>query len=197
MIPHSTANEPATPVVRPALPVDHYRSKTLAAWLALLLGGLGVHRLYLYGFRDKWAWLFPLPTALGLLGVQRMRDLGQDDLLAWALIPIGGVTLSIALLTAIIYALTPDERWHQRFNPQLPAMASGWAAVIAAVLALFFGGLTLMGSIAFGAQKFFEFQLQKTARSAAPMTSPMTASKTTPSLPTLEPASDQNKDRLR
>ena len=31
----------------------HYRSKTWAAWLALTLGTLGVHRMYLYGLRDR------------------------------------------------------------------------------------------------------------------------------------------------
>jgi hypothetical protein len=46
-----------------------YKSKTLAAWLALLVGTMGLHRLYLYGLKDVWGWLHPLPSALGLLGV--------------------------------------------------------------------------------------------------------------------------------
>ena len=56
-----------------------YRSKTLAAWLTLALGALGLHRLYLYGRRDRLFWAYPLPTLLGLVGVQRLRALGQDD----------------------------------------------------------------------------------------------------------------------
>jgi len=88
----------------------HYRSKTTAAWLALTLGTLGLHRAYLYGQRDLLAWLFPLPTTAGLLGVFRMRNLGQDDHLAWLLIPVLGLMISAAMLTAIVYALTPDEK---------------------------------------------------------------------------------------
>ena len=70
------------------------RSKTLATWLALLGGTLGLHRFYLHGWRDQLGWLHPLPTLLGLVGVQRMRALGQDDRLAWLLIPLLGLMLS-------------------------------------------------------------------------------------------------------
>jgi len=35
------------------------RSKTIATWLALLGGSLGLHRFYLLGWRDPWAWLHP------------------------------------------------------------------------------------------------------------------------------------------
>ncbi len=142
---------------------SHYRSKTIAAWLALLLGSLGVHRMYMYGLRDVRAWLHPLPTAIGLLGVERMQTLGQDDHLAWMLIPVLGLMLSLAMLQAIIWALTPDEVWQQRYNPGRAAQATGWGPVLAAGLALLVGGTVLMGTIAFGGQKFFEWQLQPDA----------------------------------
>ncbi len=144
-------------------PPTHYRSKTVVAWLALLLGSLGVHRMYLYGLRDVKAWLHPLPTALGLLGVQRMRALGQDDQLAWLLLPLLGLMLSVVMLQAIVYALTPDDVWQQRYNPDRPAQATGWGPVLAAGLALLVGGTVLMGTIAFSGQKFFEWQLQPSA----------------------------------
>lgn len=95
----------------------HYRSKTVAAWLALTLGTLGLHRAYLYGKRDSQPGLFPLPTVVGLIGVARMRDLGQDDRLAWVLIPVLGLVISVAMLTAIVYALTPDEKWDAAPQP--------------------------------------------------------------------------------
>ena len=141
----------------------HYRSKTAAAWLALLLGSLGVHRMYLFGLRDFKAWLHPLPTAVGLLGLQRMRSLGQDDQIAWLLIPLLGLMLSMAMLQAILYALTPDETWRQRYNADRPAYSTGWGPVIAAGLALLLGGTILIGTIAFGGQKFFEWQFQEDA----------------------------------
>lgn len=154
-----TRNHPAFS----APPAAHYRSKTVAAWLALLLGSLGVHRMYLYGLRDFRAWLHPLPTAVGLLGVERVRALGQDDQLAWLLIPLLGLMLSLAMLFAILYALTPDDVWQQRYNAGRPAQATGWGPVLAAVLALLVGGTVLMGTIAYGGQKFFEWQLQQSA----------------------------------
>ena len=53
----------------------HYRSKTIAAWLALSLGTLGLHRLYLHGLRDRMAWLHLVPTAVGLVGAIRWLGL--------------------------------------------------------------------------------------------------------------------------
>ena len=141
-------------------PSLHYRSKTWAAWLALTLGTLGGHRLYLYGLRDRWAWLHPLPSAAGLLGVLRARTLGQDDVLAWLLIPLLGLMISWAMLCAVIYALTPDERWDARHNPGHGVTRTGWGPILAAIAALLLGGTALMGTVAYGGQKFFEWQLE-------------------------------------
>ena len=74
------------------------KHKAVATWLALLVGVFGLHRFYLHGFKDRWAWAFPLPTLLGLLGVHRMNQLGQDDRLAWVLLPLLGLSLVAALL---------------------------------------------------------------------------------------------------
>lgn len=132
------------------------KSKTLATWLALLAGSLGAHRFYLHGRRDALAWLHPLPALAGLAGVVRMRNLGQDDLASWLLIPLFGLMLVIGMLAAIVYGLTPDEKWAARFGT--PARPSGWPAVIGVVLSLLLGGGVLMGTLAFGGQKFFEYQ---------------------------------------
>ena len=134
------------------------KSKTLATWLALGLGSLGAHRFYLYGRRDLLAWLHPLPTLLGAAGALRMQNLGQDDHAAWLLIPLLGVMLSISMLAAIVYGLTPDEKWSARFNPGQPVQATGWGPVVGVVIALLAGGTVLMGTLAFGGQMFFEYQ---------------------------------------
>jgi hypothetical protein len=136
------------------------KSKTLATWLAFLLGSLGVHRLYLHGLSDRLAWLYLPPTLLGAYGVQRMLALGQDDHAAWVLIPLLGVTLSLGALAAIRYGLTPDERWNARFNPGGPADRSGWGAVIGVIVALMVGATVLMATIAFSTQRFFEAQVE-------------------------------------
>lgn len=145
-----------------------YRSKTLAAWLALLLGAVGADRWYLHGRRDRWAWLYPFPTALGLAGAWRMDHLGQDDRLAWLLVPLLGLMLSLGTLTAIVHALTPDEKWDARHNAGHAVTATGWGAVMAAIVGLLIGGAVLMGTIAFSGQRFFEWQLEQPADGPAP-----------------------------
>jgi hypothetical protein len=136
-----------------------YRSKTLASWLALVLGTLGVHRFYLHGLGDKFGWLYPLPTLAGLVGVQHLRTFGQDDPLAWLLIPVLGLAISASMFSAILYGLTPDETWDARHNPGLPVRRTTWGPVIAVVLALAIGATVLLGTVAYGGQKFFEWQL--------------------------------------
>ncbi|WP_077035689.1 NINE protein [Pelomonas sp. KK5] len=136
-----------------------YKSKAAATWLALALGSLGVHRLYLRGFGDRLAWLHAAPTLVGLYGVQRMDQLGQDDRLAWLLIPFLGAMLVQGMIHGIVYGLTPDERWNARWNPGQPERASGWAAVIGVVCCVFLGGIVLMSTIAFSAQRYFESQV--------------------------------------
>lgn len=140
-----------------------YRSKTFATWLAFAGGTLGLHRFYLHGFGDKLGWLFPWPTAIGLLGVMRIRELGQDDHLAWLLVPLFGLMVAQAMLTAIVYGLTPDEKWDARFNPGQPGPGTRWAPVLGAIAALMVGGAVLMGTIAYGGQKFFEWQAETDA----------------------------------
>ena len=147
-----------------------YRSKTVATWLALLVGSLGIHRFYLHGLRDRLGWLHPLPTLVGLGGVIRMRNLGQDDHLAWLLIPLIGLMLSQAMLCAIVYGLTPDEKWDARHNPGQPTHATRWAPVLGAIAALAVGGAVLMGTIAFTGQKIFEWEAEPAAQKISRLT---------------------------
>ena len=137
--------------------MTHYRSKTVATWLAFAGGAFGLHRFYLRGLGDWPAWLHALPTLAGLAGVQRMRDLGQDDRLSWLLIPLLGLMISQGMLCAIVYGLTPDARWDERHNPGRPARATAWGPVLGVIAALMVGGAVLMGTIAFSGQKFFEW----------------------------------------
>ena len=141
-----------------------YKSKTLATWLALIGGSIGLHRFYLHGFRDLFGWMFVVPSAIGLYGVQRMRHLGPDDHLAWALIPFLGAVLSIAMLSAIVYGLTPDEKWNARFNLEGPQHLMNWATVIGVATALIVGGGVLMATLAFGAQRYFEYEAESVAQ---------------------------------
>jgi len=136
------------------------RSKTLATWLAFVAGSLGLHRFYLHGLRDGWGWLHVPPTLLGLYGVERMLELGQDDRLAWALIPLLGLALAASMLAAIVYGLTPDERWNARHNAGAAVRPSGWLVVFGVVGAVFVGATVLIATIAFSGQRYFESQVE-------------------------------------
>ncbi len=139
------------------------KSKTLATWLALAGGSVGLHRFYLFGARDPWAWLIMLPTVVGAYGVYRMRDLGQDDVLAWWLIPLLGFALAASMLNAVIYGLRADDKWNAQFNAQSTTTkpsTSGWQAIVGVMVALLLGTGVLMATIAFSAQRYFEYQVE-------------------------------------
>jgi hypothetical protein len=129
------------------------KNKTLAAWLAFLGGPLGLHRFYLNGLGD-W---------LGLYGIQRVQELGQDDALSWILVPLLGFTIAGCALQAIVYGLMTPEKWNLRFNPGAsPDAAAGqtrWLTIGAIALSLLIGTAVLMASIAFSFQRYFEHQI--------------------------------------
>ena len=143
-----------------AVAVHSYKSKTLATWIALIGGSFGLHCFYLYGLKDRWGWLFIAPTLVGLYGVQRMRELGADDHVAWVLIPFLGLTLVSAMLTGLVLGLTPDEQWNARFNPSGPQHRTGWLTVIGVVLSLVIGAAVLMATLAFSGQRYFEYEAE-------------------------------------
>lgn len=141
------------------------RHKTVAAALALVGGCLGLQRFYLHGLRDKVGWLFPLPSLLGLWGVMRVRELGQDDPLSWVLIPLLGATLAVGGLFAVVYALTPKEKWNARYNPDCPPdHPAGWTTplTMAVLIAAMLGGtIAFMSTLAFSFQRYFEHQVEQ------------------------------------
>jgi len=126
------------------------KNKTLAAWLAFLGGPLGLHRFYLHGLADLPGWLLPIPTALGLYGIERVQRYGVDDQWSWVLIPMLGFTVAGCALTAIIYGLMTREKWNARFNPAESEDAgsggTGWLTIAAVVLSLMIGTAVLMAT---------------------------------------------------
>ena len=141
------------------------KNKTLAAWLAFLGGPIGLHRFYLFGLGDMVGWLLPIPTALGLYGIERVQANGLDDQASWVLIPLLGFTIAACALMAIIYGLMTPEKWNARFNPSAtPDAAPGqtqWLTVGAIVFSLLIGTTVLMASIAFSFQRYFEYQIEE------------------------------------
>ncbi len=141
------------------------KNKTTAAWLAFFGGPLGLHRFYLKGMGDLLGWLLPLPTALGLYGVERIQQFGVDDQWSWVLIPLLGFTIAGCALTTIVYGLMTPEKWNARFNASLPSDAkpgqTNWLTIGAIVVALLIGTTALMSSIAFSFQRYFEYQVEE------------------------------------
>lgn len=140
------------------------KNKTLATWFTFWTGPLGLHRFYLYGLTDLLGWLLPIPTALGIYGLERVQQLGQDDQLSWMLIPLLGFTIAGCALNAIVYGLTPIEKWNAKFNPQAdaltPAGRTQWGTIIGIATALLLGTTVLMASLVFSFQRYFEYQIE-------------------------------------
>lgn len=141
------------------------KNKTVAAWLAFLGGPLGLHRFYLHGVTDLLGWVLPIPTALGLYGIERVQRFGVDDQWSWVLIPLLGFTIAGCALTAIFYGLMPREKWNARFNRAAAQDAAPggtrWSTIFAVVLSLLVGTSVLMASIAFSFQRYFEYQIEE------------------------------------
>jgi hypothetical protein len=64
------------------------------------------------------------------------------------------------MLTAIVYGLTPDEKWDARHNPGCKGRRHAGARCWAWSLRCWWAASVLMGTIAFGGQRFFEWQLE-------------------------------------
>ena len=158
-----TAGRSARPIIQP-MQRPAQKNKTIATWLAFIGGQFGLHRLYLYGPGDTWAWVHPIAAAFGWWGVQRVRTFGQDDHLAWVLVPLLGFTLAATAVTAIYYGLMPSEKWNALHNEtavDTPGGDTNWLTIGAVVFALLFGTIFLMSSIVFSFQRYFEYQVEE------------------------------------
>lgn len=140
------------------------KNKTIALWLTLVGGPLGLHRVYLRGRYDAFSVALTAVTLVGLYGVYRARSMGVDDQISWLLMPLLGFTMAGCALNAIVYGLMSSESWNARFNPTAPADSSqgetGMLTVVGLATALFLGTTVLMASLAFSFQRYFEYQLE-------------------------------------
>ena len=126
---------------------------------------MGLHRFYLRGLGDWIGWLHPIASALGWWGVERVKQFGQDDVLSWLLIPFLGMSIAASCLAGIVYALSDRARWNGWFNPEVDpehaAGATNWLTIGALILSLLVGATAFMGSLAFGIQHYFEYQVEE------------------------------------
>jgi hypothetical protein len=138
------------------------KNKTVAAWLALFGGPLGLHRFYLLGMRDLLGWALNIPTLLGIYGLWRAQLRGLDDQWSWLLIPPLGFTFAGCALTTIVYGLMSPQKWNARFNAtSVPFDHSGsthWLTICAVIMALLLGTISLTASLVLSFQRAFEYQ---------------------------------------
>jgi TM2 domain-containing membrane protein YozV len=99
-----------------------HKNKTIATVLAALLGGLGAHRFYLYGAKDRRALLYVL------------------------LFPI---SIFAGFIAALSIGLTPDEKWDATHNINSGHDSnSGWLVILIVIATFAFGTTALIAAIA-------------------------------------------------
>lgn len=124
--------------------ISFHKNKTFAVLLAALLGGIGLHRFYLYGRKDPWGWLHL--TSLPVCGM--IMSLWPDLPFFFAIMPL---TLSglIALIEGLVLGLTPDEQWDARHNATSSGQSrSSWPLAVLLVLIVGIGATGLIATIA-------------------------------------------------
>ncbi|SAK56162.1 membrane protein [Caballeronia arationis] len=160
MNPSSSATKPPTSSTSNR-PTERFRSKTLTAALAFLLGSIGAHRFYLYGMRDKFGWAHIVGIVLGAFGYMLLASTERASLLGWVLVFPGAVSLLAAFLSAIVYGLRPDARWDAQFNANTGRHSrSGWTVIFVVMFSLLIGAFLLMTGLALTFQTYFEGQVQ-------------------------------------
>ena len=134
-----------------------FKSKSVAAGLALLLGVFGAHRFYLKGWRDPLGWLHPPLFAVGVWGAMRFFDYGENDRIARIALPVLALVIGVALFQALLIGLAPDTRWDAKWNRGTGRVSSsGWGAVLAVIFALLIGTAVLVGGLVFSLQHAFQ-----------------------------------------
>ena len=120
-----------------------HKNKTVAAFLALVIGWAGVHRVLLRGSRDKWALLHLAcvpATALVLF-------LAPHANLFYQLLPVI-VSYLAALLEGLVIGLMPDEQFDARHNAGSSRQsASNWPLALILVSMMLVGTTALIATI--------------------------------------------------
>jgi len=121
-----------------------HKNKTFAALLAVVTGGIGLHRFYLRGLADKWGWLH----AVSLLGCAAVFAIWPKADPYFLLLPLI-LSILIATLEALVLGLMPDEKWDATFNAASGKQSdSSWPLAIVLVAGLMFGAFGLIATIA-------------------------------------------------
>lgn len=125
------------------MPTVH-KNKTFATLLAAVLGGLGLHRFYLRGARDPWAWAHLASVPLSMMAMVIAAGHPQLFLLAPLI-----VSVLAGFVEALVLGLMPDEKWDAAYNQNSGRHSSSdWPLAMILVLTLGIGAIALIATIA-------------------------------------------------
>lgn len=108
-----------------------HKNKAFATLLTALLGSIGIHRFYLYGLQDTWAWvrLATLPLSLGSM------TMAPEVPWVFSASPLI-LSAIVSIVETLVIGLTPDEKWDARHNPHSGKKSnSRWPLIVLLVLA--------------------------------------------------------------
>jgi len=127
-------------------PSAPHKSKAFATLLGLLFGGIGLHRFYLRGLKDRWGWLHMTSLVLS-------AALLSDDATRPLLINTAPLVLSvlIACIVTFVIGLMPDEKWDALYNANSARKSdTGWPVPLMMVINLGYGATLLLIALARG-----------------------------------------------
>ncbi|HJV76122.1 MAG TPA: NINE protein [Noviherbaspirillum sp.] len=128
-----------------------HKNKTLATFLATTLGGVGLHRFYLWGKNDLPGWLHFLTVLPVLFGAVLLPTLPQ-----FALASLFFISILIGWIEALVIGLTADEKWDATHNRDSSYQSqSGWPLAILLVLTFGVGAIAVIATIARAFDLFF------------------------------------------
>ena len=121
-----------------------HKNKTFATLLATVLGGLGIHRFYLYGAKDLWAWVHLSSAPLSLL----VMFIGAGQSQMFLLAPLI-VSVLAGFIEALVLGLMSDEKWDAAHNRNSGReSSSNWPLALILVFTLGIGAIALIAAIA-------------------------------------------------
>jgi hypothetical protein len=121
-----------------------HKNKTLATFLAAVTGGLGLHRFYLYGIKDFWAWAHLATVPITLIAFALNHN--QPAFFLSVLFILSALS---GFIEALVIGLTPDEKWDAKHNAQSGKQSSsGWPVVLLIVFTTAGGAIAVIAAIA-------------------------------------------------
>ena len=119
------------------------KNKTTATFLALTLGGFGVHFFYLYGKKNNFAWMHIACCFFSLINLIVFRSIN----IFYCLFPLI-LSFLVGFLFCMIIGTTADEKWDSKFNASSDYTSnSQWPVAFMLIIALIAGASGLIITI--------------------------------------------------